>query len=145
MRNKKAWIKIFEAVIAVLLIASVLLVVLGQDSVKKDDDSLEIYKVEISILREIQLNNSLREDILGIVSLPVEWDDFNSQGLGEIKEKINSKTPDYLSCRAMLCEMIADCILDNWSGGEVYVQSIAITANLTTYSPRQLKLFCEKI
>jgi len=143
--SKKAWIKIFEAVIAVLLITSVLLIVIGEGSIKKNEDSLKIYETEISILREIQLDNLLREDILDIESLPVGWDDFDSNGLAEVKEKIISKTPDYLDCKAMVCEMIADCILDGDSGKAVYVQSIAITASLEKYNPRQLKLFCEKV
>jgi len=143
MMNNRGWIKIFEAVIAVLLIASVLLIVLGQSSVKKDESSLKIYKAEVSILREIQLNSSLREDILGIESLPVKWDDFNSTGLGDVRNKIILKTPDYLNCTAMVCEMNDTCILNEDSGREVYVQSIAITASLEKYSPRQLKLFCE--
>lgn len=144
-KSRRGWIRIFEAVIAVLLITSVLLVVIGQDSVKKDEDSLKIYKIEISILREIQLNSTLRGDILDIGSLPVEWDDFDLIGLGEIKDKIVSKTPDYLNCTAMVCEMTGDCILEEGLGEEVYAQSITITANLTKYSPRQLKLFCREV
>ena len=143
--SRKAWIKIFEAVIAVLLITSVLLIVIGQNKTEKNGDSLKIYKTEISILREIQLDNLLREDILGIESLPVEWDDFYSNGLGDVKKKIISKTPEYLDCKAMVCEMNDACILEENSGEEVYVQSVVITASLEKYSPRQLKLFCLKV
>ncbi|MCK4552647.1 hypothetical protein KAT80_00390 [Candidatus Pacearchaeota archaeon] len=143
--SRKAWIRIFEAVIAVLLITSVLLVVIGQGKIDKNEDSLKIYKAEISMLREIQLDNLLREDILDIEFLPVEWDDFDSEGLSNVKARIISKTPDYLDCKAMVCEMNATCILKEDSGGEVYVQSAVITASLEKYSPRQLKLFCWKV
>ena len=145
MVNKKGWIKIFEAVIAILLIASILLIVVSQDSIKQNEDSLEIYKEEISILREVQLDTSLRADILGIESLPVEWEDFNSTGLTNVKNKIISRIPDYLDCEAMVCEMTDNCILDENSVKEIYVQSVVISANITKYSLRQLKLFCWEV
>jgi len=144
-KSRKAWIRIFEAVIAVLLIASVLLIVIGQGSIIEEDDSLQIYQTEISILREVQLDNLLRDDILEVESLPVKWEDFDSNGLGNVKDKIILKTPDYLDCETMVCNMTEDCILEKSSGKAVYVQSIAITASLEKYSPRQLKMFCEKI
>jgi len=141
-KNRRGWIKIFEAVIAVLLIASVLLIVVGQRSVERNEDSLKIYKTEISILREIELDNVLRKDVIDAEPLPIEWDDFVSNGLGDVKEKIILKTPDYLDCKAIICQMNDTCILEGEPGEEVYVQSVAITASLEKYSPRQLKLFC---
>jgi len=141
MTSKKAWIKIFEAVIAVLLITSVLLVVLGTGVVENDGETLKIYNEEISILREIQLDNALREEILN-ANPPVGLD-----ALPGVEEKILDRTPDYLSCKAMVCAMDDDCILDGYSGKEVYVQSVVITVNIQSesFNPRQLKLFCEKI
>ena len=143
--NNRGWIKIFEAVIAVLLIASVLLIVLGQTSVKKNEDSAKIYKTEISILREVELDDVLREDVIDAEPLPIKWDDFDLEGLSNVKEKIILKTPDYLDCKAMVCKMNDTCILEGTLGEEVYVQSIVITASLEKYSPRQLKLFCRRV
>ena len=37
--SRKAWIKIFEAVIAILLITSVLLIVIDQSIVQQNEDS----------------------------------------------------------------------------------------------------------
>lgn len=143
MKNRKAWIRIFEAVIAVLLIASVLLIVIGQGSITKEEDALQIYQTEISILREVQLDNLLRESVLKVESLPVKWEDFDSNGLGDVKDKIILKTPDYLDCEAQICEMLDDCLLGEEKNEEVFVQSVVITANLNTYNPRQIKLFCD--
>lgn len=142
--NRKAWIRIFEAVIAVLLITSVLLIVIGQGMVKEDRESLKIYEKEISILREIQLNDTFRKEILDLEELPVLWNDFESKGLGEIKNKIILRTPDYLNCKSSICEMLEECILGEDLKEEVYVQSVAVTASLEKYSPRQIKLFCWK-
>jgi len=152
MMNKKGWIKIFEAVIAILLIASVLLIVVGQRNIQKNEDSLEIYKEEISILREIQLNNSLRADILKSDYLPIGWNDFETNDLDEVKEKISLKIPDYLNCEAMVCEMTDNCILEEDSGKAIYAQSIVISVNIDSHpdfnmsaDSRQLKLFCWKV
>lgn len=143
-KNKRGWVRIFEAVIAVLLIASVLLIVIGRGGIENDEDYLQIYKEEISILREVQLDDSLRGDVLDVETLPLRWEDFEENGLTQVKETIILHTPNYLDCKAMVCEIDSICILDEDSQ-EVYVQSVAITASLEKYSPRQLKLFCEKI
>jgi len=143
--NKKAWIKIFEAVIAILLITSVLLIVVNEKNTQKNEDSLEIYKEEIAILREIQLNTSLRNDILGIESFPVRWGDFNSAGLTCVKEEIISNIPDYLDCEAAVCNINDSCILEIDSEKPIYAQSVVISSNITKYSLRLLKLFCWKI
>ena len=83
MKNKRAWIKIVEAFVAILLVVSVLLIVLNEGYIEKNDISLKVYEIELSILREIQSNNSLRADILNIEKseLPVEWKDFELRGL----------------------------------------------------------------
>lgn len=141
MKSKKAWIKIFEAVIAVLLIAGVLLVIVGRGGTGDDKESLRIQDIEVSILREIELSN-LRDVIIDAEPLPIDWVDFESEGLGEVKANIISKTPDYLDCKARLCNMTDSCVLGEDKDAEVYVQSVVITASLETYSPRQLKLFC---
>ena len=50
-KTKRAWIKIVEATIALLLIAGVVLVMIGQGHIKKEDISPEIYKTQTAILR----------------------------------------------------------------------------------------------
>ena len=150
--SRKGWIKIFEAVIGVLLITSVLLIVVEQGSVQKNEDSLEIYKEEISILREVQLNNTLRKEVLESDNLPIGWEDFDLKGLIKVKEKISLKIPDYLNCEAMVCEMTDNCILEEDSEKAIYAQSIVISVNIDSPSDfnistdsRQLKLFCWKV
>ncbi|MBU2052872.1 MAG: hypothetical protein KJ721_01360 [Nanoarchaeota archaeon] len=141
-KNQRGWIKIVEAFTAILLIMGVVLIVIDKGYVKKEDFSLEIYKKGTSILKEIQLNDTFRENILSVDSLPVEWDEFDSKGLGNVKSKIIERTPNYLDCKAKVCSIDDDCILAINFDKDVYVQSVAIIANLEIYSPRQLKLFC---
>ncbi len=142
IKNKKAWIRIIEAFVAILLIMAVLLIVFNKGYIGKKDMSAEIYKVEISILREVQLNNALRNDILSIENPPIKWEDFEAEGLNDLKNKIISRLPNYLDCEAKICAINETCVLDKVFDKDVYAQSVSITAGLTEYNPRQLKLFC---
>jgi hypothetical protein len=136
--EKKGWIKIVEAFVAVLLITGILLIVLNKGSISKNDNSQEIYENEQGILIEIQLNNSLAEEIFDIGTLPVEWNNFPAN----VKNKIISETKSYLNCEAKICDVNEVCVLSQGDEKSVYVQSAIFT--LDENDPRQLKLFCWK-
>lgn len=137
--NKKAWIKIVESFVAILLITSVLLIVVNQGYFNQRDISLKVYEAELAILREIQLSSNLRGDILNS-DVPMVWEDaFFPE---EIKNKINNRVPNYLSCKAKICSIDDFCILDEYFGKDIYAQPVTIMANKGEYNPRQLKLFC---
>ena len=136
----KGWIRIIEAFVMILLITGILLIVLNKGYISKNDNSQEIYENEQGILREIQLNNSLRQEILDIGVLPVEWDIFPEN----VKNKIISEIKPYLNCEAKICDVNEICVLSKISNEDIYVQKAIITATLEKYSPRQLKLFCWK-
>ena len=138
--KKTGWIKIVEAFVMVLLITGILLIVLNKGYLLKNDNSQRIYEDEQGILREIQLNDSLREEILNIGTLPVEWNNLSVN----VKNKIISETRSYLNCEAKICEINKICILNINSSENIYAQSAIITATLNNYNPRKLKLFCWK-
>ena len=140
MKSKKAWIRIVEAFTTILLITGVLLIVLNKGYLPKEDISQGIYEEQQWILREIQLNDSLRESVLSfdLNSLPIEWDNFPQ----DLKDKIISKTPGDLECIAKICNINEICVLSEISDKDIYAQKVIITATLEKYSPRQLKLFC---
>ena len=154
-REKKGWIKIVEAFVSILLVVGVLLIVINKGYIGRDV-SLEIYEAELSILRGIQVDDSLRNDILvsnksGYDSsvdespLPIDWEYFDNNEqrmLQGVKDKINEQVPDYLECKAKICELSDVCLLDEITENEIYTQHATITANYAVFSPRQLKLFC---
>tara|TARA_Y100000034_G_scaffold122656_1_gene168398 strand:+ start:6285 stop:6710 length:426 start_codon:yes stop_codon:yes gene_type:complete len=137
--EKKGWVKIVEAFIALLLIASVLIIVIDKGYITKKDISSKVYETELSILREIELDDNLREDILNI-NLPMNWE--NESFPQEVKNRVNERTPSYLECKTKICELDKICALDKYPNKDIYAQSVVISANLEIYSPRQLKLFC---
>lgn len=135
-KNRKGWIKIVEAFISILLISIVLLVVLGKTQIEKVDISSNIADAEVSILRGIQVDNKLRNEILSIPesSLPVEWNGFPEE-----------KVPGNLDCTAKVCKTRGSCVLEEYPDKEIYSESVIITTNLNTpgeFDPRVLKLFC---
>ncbi len=142
--NKRGWIRIVEAFIALMLITGALLIVINKGYIGKKDISEQVYSVQIAVLREIQLDDDLRASILNIKEdeLPVEWKDFENYGLEEVKNKIIERTPEYLYCEGKICKLDVVCSQEEFVERDVYAQSVAIAANLEKYSPRQLKLFC---
>jgi hypothetical protein len=138
-KNKKGWIKIVEAVIALLLIAGVLLVVINKGYIGRNDVSKKVYDIQLSILREIELNSELRNAILEIQDLPVGEDDVPES----VKNKILERKPDYLTCRTRICALDDICEPDVYVDRDIYAQAVAISASPEMgYAPRKIKLFC---
>lgn len=143
--NKRGWIKIVEAFIAILVVVSAVLIIYGREDSNKNDLSSTVYPLEISILRDVELDSTLRQNILSISQdkLPIEWEDFEKNGLLEVKNRINSKVPSNLECVGKICELGGNiCDLKESLDKDIYAQSIPIVANSDIYSPKQLKLFC---
>lgn len=127
-----------EAFVAVLLIAGVLLIIIGQEHLINPDPNSDIYDSQLIALRDIQMNDTLRQFVLN--APPVESD---AEGFPEdVKNRIEYLILDYLECKAKICEIESDCNLDAPEEKEIYAQGIAITATLAEYDPKQLKLFC---
>jgi len=135
-KNKKGWIRIAEAFIAVLLVIGIAIIVVG-GGIQIEGTSEKVHDIEISILREIQLNNTLRSEILGTSGI-IKWKDFPL----ETKNKIQNKMVNWLECVAQICLPENPCLLEGESEKSIYAQSVLITSTLDIFNPRQLKLFC---
>jgi hypothetical protein len=142
-KSRHGWIRIVEASVAILIVAGIVLIVLAQNRTEESSLSSKAYSAETSILREIQLNNSIRDEIIGIseLNLPVEWDGFaNAAPL--TKSKINESIPAYLECIGKICSTDNPCLFASAPEETIYAESVVISSNLQTYSPKVLKLFC---
>ncbi|MEK9185090.1 MAG: hypothetical protein AAB866_02930 [Patescibacteria group bacterium] len=144
--NKRGWIKIVEAFTSILLIAGALLIIINSLGLKIPDSSVFVYDSEYAILREIQLDNSLRGDIINVPqgNLPIEWSGFDSSnGLEDVKDKIESRAPGYLKCEAKLCGIDDICTITTAPDDkDVFVQSAFFGSDQDSYAPRKLNLFC---
>lgn len=141
MKNKRGWIRIVEAFVAVLLITGVVLLVINKGYIGKEDISERVYSAQWAVLRSIELNPELRVVVLE-ESIGNEWEDIDPR----IKNQIQATKPNYLDCEAKICALDEICQLsyvpDDAYDKDVYSQSITIAAEGGTYHPRQLKLFC---
>ncbi len=145
-QNKKGWIRIVEAFVAVLLLTGVILIVLSQEYIERTDISGKVYDDQLAILRDIQNNDSLRADILSLEDTQLPTALINkipdSNFPQKVADKIIQKTPGYLDCDAKICGISADCLLENPPETDIYTLSVAIVANLEVNNPRKLVLFC---
>jgi len=141
-KDNRGWVRLVEVFVAILLIAGVLLLI-TKSNAKEESLSATISEQEIAILRDVQLNYTLRTEILNVNSLPLEWEYFGNE-IPNVKNRIVGLIPSTLDCKAKLCLINDTCILNNLANSNIYAEAIVISADLNTYSPRQLKLFCSE-
>jgi hypothetical protein len=142
MKNKKGWQKIVEAFLSVLLIAAVLVLVINQQNTKPSDSSSRFYNYETYIIRGIEFNDTLRNEIIGVSGSALPLTSDNQSFPLDVKNQILATAPSSLLCAAEICYTNSTC--DFWQNinKDVYAQKIFITSSLQTYNPEQLKLFC---
>tara|TARA_Y100000310_G_scaffold160433_1_gene160201 strand:+ start:6966 stop:7385 length:420 start_codon:yes stop_codon:yes gene_type:complete len=127
-KDKKAWLRIVEAFLAIMIIAgTVLIITIRQKS--EIDISGDVYEKQRQILEIISKNNDLRSDILLEENTNVnntirrlisgEWD-FSTNICN-----INLICPNPVSVNEK----------------EVFVTEVIITSTLTKYSPKKLRFF----
>lgn len=145
LKQKRGWIRIVEAFVAVLLITGVLLIVINKGYIAKEDISDKVYSSQWAVLREIELDQNLREEVLNPnLQIPVE----GLEVPGDVINKINSRMPSYLQCVSKICELNEVCELsttpEQAQEKDIYAQSITIAAtpSVSEFNPKQLKMFC---
>jgi hypothetical protein len=135
LKNKRGWLKIFEAFLAVLLIMGFLLITLSRQDVGNNEAS-EIGKLQRSVLTSIDNDPILRNQVL-----------INDTSGSIIF--INKLKPVGFNYSLQVCNPLDICPLNTSSdiiaNKQIYANSILITSNLTYYNQRQLKLFFWRI
>jgi hypothetical protein len=136
-KNKKGWIEVIEVFISILLMSTLLLTIVEKNStLNKRDFSDIIYYKQLSILREIETNQTFRDEILNIgdSNLPVNWENIPEN----VKNKIIQRTPSGLNCVAQICKDFCE-LFEEVNQKDIYSQSIKIFSIDTS---RDLYLFC---
>ncbi len=142
MVGKRGWIRIVEAFVVILLVAGVSAYLFSKTQI--NNDLLKIKEFEISALKEIELNEALRINVLQS-SPPIQSDEENFPG--ELRIFFKNLLPAYLSCREKICEINEICGIDYPQEAieqEIYAHSVVISAENTIYKPKQLKIICWK-
>jgi len=144
--NKKGWIKVVEAFMAVLLIGGVIIVIINSNSeVNSEDISSKVYKDEKAMLRAVELDDSCRTSIFSLSDSNLPASLNGSAFPQNVKTKLEQKNPGYLICVAKICKISEECVITNTQSKEVYSTYSVIFANLQTYNPRKIVLSCTVI
>lgn len=148
-KNKTAWLRIVESFTTILLIATVLLIILNKTTLSEAEKSELILDREYAILREVQLNNTLRGIVVNAdlgLNGKIVWEEFEDNDLSLLKNMITARVPLQLICNAQLCELSDECVFDDTNvKGSIFTRSSIVTATIDDYSPKRLKLFCWEV
>ncbi len=124
-KSKKGWIRIAEAFIAVVLIASIILSVYVRQPTRTSNEV--ILRIESSLLNEIAQSEELRGAVLKNNTLKIE-------------SFIIQRIPGNLDFTIKICSPEEICSIDGYRE-EIYASDRIISSTLHDYNPKKLKIF----
>lgn len=128
LKNKKGWIRIAEASTAVMILASVIIVLLARQ-VEKKGFGEDMYKLQQLILEEAAKNESVRDSVL------------NSRNLYIIDSFIAERMPIGIEFNVSICNPSGICNIETTAGNsEIYANDVLISSLLEQYQPKKLKI-----
>jgi len=138
--NKKGWMRILEATIALLVVSSILVIVNTKQPDRTVDAGEYVYNIQRELLNEISLSTLLREDVLTSIDGSVS---------SKLSLLINSRIPLNFGSRLKICELTnppTPCKLNatdflSVGDGDIFVEDLFISANYSLYSPKKVRLF----
>ena len=126
IKNKKAWVRILEAFIAVTIIAG-FFTYIYVSRVQPPRETNEVYKTQKALLGLIAENTTLRNQVL-------------EKNESEVRNFLKDKIAPSFEFNVRICELEEICSLDSYKK-EVSAADTVISSNLSIYSPKKLKLF----
>ena len=142
MKNKRGWMRILEATISVLLITGVLLVVYSEHNLSSKGIDDYVSNLQKKILKDISFNEILRNFVLDDSVLNVGSTEF-----GILNSFVNqSIAQPPFNYSLVICDLGNPCnmgpqIFKDTLSYEIHSEEIIISANITSYNPRKVKLF----
>ena len=127
MHKKRGWLRIMEAVIAILILSSIMLL-LYINNVPQKSVSSSIGDLQSRVLDEMSSRADLRDAVLL----------NNSEDLLAF---VSPKIPSNFNYTLIVCDLSSPCQFSPSTTKEVYVEDRIVSANLGTYSPKVVRLF----
>ncbi|MEK6872432.1 MAG: hypothetical protein AABW90_00285 [Nanoarchaeota archaeon] len=124
MKNKKAWVRIIEAIIGIMVIMAGILYINSKQPSK--DISDDVYEKQRQILEIIANNEDMRTKIIG-----GETD--------SVKEYILKTIPSGWDFTINICEVDQICNQNTPNDRDIYTNEIIISSNLTDYPDKKTK------
>jgi len=138
--NKRAWIRILEATVGVMIVSSVLIVVYSNQEVDRVTSEEYIFNLQKRILADISSRADLRKAVL----------DGSAGNISYVENYTAERIPTSFSHSIRICELgnLTDfCNLDetiflDTVGKNVYAEEIVISSDFEMgYNPKKVKLF----
>jgi len=136
--DKKGWVKILEATIAVLIVSGVLVVVYSEQTDKEIIGPEDyIHSLQKQILMDISSRNDLRNYVL-------------SENISALKNYTSGKIPPAFNYSLKICNLTSPpspCKMDSadfiaTKEKNVYVEETIISADFTEgYNPKKVRIF----
>lgn len=148
MVNRKGWLRIVEASIAILLIASAMLIFANRNSISSRQDYLQ--DSINPILEEIAKNSSLRTNVLEYNLAANEADNTNNLTLYSLGLFVKSRlSGQNVGILVRICPTNQTCPLKDYPSeakSGVFTDERIITTNpiQNDFSPRKIKVFVWK-
>lgn len=132
VKNRRGWLRIVEAMTALLIILGILLTLSINKEARKSDD---LGPLITPILEEIAQNAQFRTQILSDASAEAS-----------IKQFVGTKITGALGYDVKICEPNDICSLNSYPAnidGNVYAKERMISASpeMTIYAPKKVKIF----
>lgn len=132
--NKRGWIRIVEASLAIIIVLGVLLIL---NTSNRSTSSIDLSEKIPALLDEIASNETLREEIVGIS--PEDIPQMEAKINNLMSKRINNPSLGYVVRICMMDDVF--CPLSPLPEGEVYAGERIISSTLSEIDPRRLKLF----
>lgn len=137
IKNKRAWMRILEATISILILAGVMVTIYsGGGEVSTTSRSESIHRLQSQILDDIVSSDVLRGHVLG----------DNETDLVILEDYVNERIPESMGSSLMVCDLADPCNLNSTLFLETYslesfVEEKIVSSNFSDYKPRKVKLF----
>lgn len=131
VKNKRGWLRLVEAMIAIILVLGVVLTVSTRKNATMQDDLTEMIR---PIVDEIANNPTMRGYVLS-----GDPSDFIS-----INKSVGEKIPAAYGYMVKICPPSDVCGLEavpSGVSGDIYTVERIITATSTRYNPKKIKIF----
>ena len=131
-KDRKAWLRIIESFLAVLIVIGAVLVILSKQE-QRADISESVYEKQRYILDIISKNESLRGEIITT---------SNTQNNSLINGVIQGLVPASWNFATNICRLNETCSNPgNYESKEIFATEVLVTSTLTSYSPKKLRFF----
>ncbi len=131
IKNKKGWLRILEAFLAIVLLTGFFVFIYGMRE-RPDRRRDEIYEISDRFLEDISGNRDLRSSIVK----------EGSGAEGDVENYINNsdRMPEYLDYTIRICDAVDICGPDEYRP-DMYSRAGIISADIEKYDPKKLRIF----